>query len=274
MEKFWSLYVHIVSKELTGLSHDKYYVGITGREPEKRWMVNGHGYQGKSHDVFWNDIKKYGWDNIKHKVILTNLTEEHALEVERLYIQIFRSNNPEYGYNQNDGGFGGNVKPLVPVVQYDSDGNYIKTWDSGAEAARAMGVSRGVISHAVKSHYTVKGYQWEYVNAPNPGPFVKRTGKTPNNRGPRPNKQGANAYQARKVVLLNTKNIYNCIKDAESATNANRGNITQCCKLKQGSSGRDQNRKRLVWRYYEDYLLMSQKEIEDAVEKAQHPNHR
>ena len=272
MANNWSLYVHIIPKEITGLSHDKYYVGITSKNPRKRWG-NGNGYQRKGMEIFWNEIKKYGWNNIRHVVLLQNLTKEHASEMERLYIQIFRSNNPEYGYNKNAGGFGGNAKPLVPVVQYDLRGNYIKTWNSCAEAARAVGASRSEISHVLKlGNRTSKGYQWRYVGQFAPGPYKKLTGY--NSRGPRPNMQGANSYQAKKVVLLNTEEIFGCIKDAEENTNANRTNIVQCCKLKQGSSGRDGNRKRLVWRYYNDYINMTQEEIHAAVEKAQHPNHR
>ena len=267
----WSLYVHIIPKELTGLSHDKYYVGITGREPQKRWLSNGHGYQGKAKDIFWNDIKKYGWKNIIHKVILTGLTEEHALEMERLYIQVFRSNNPEYGYNGNCGGFGGNVKPLVPVIQYDLDGNFIKRWESGAEAARAIGVDLGRITAATKNNSTVKGYQFKRADAPAPGKYQKRTGFV--STGPRPQCRGENNVSSKKVVLLNTGEIFVSIRDACKKTGANINTVSKCCIRKKGSSGRDHNRKRLVWRFYQDYAVMSQNEIKDIVEQAQHPNH-
>lgn len=267
MENTYTLYVHIVPKEITGFSHDKYYVGITKNKPEERWNNGGHGYNRKG-SLLWPIIQQYGWDKIIHRIILTNLSKEHAFEMERLYIKIFRSNEFEYGYNGNDGGFGGNVKPLVPIVQYDLQGNYLKTWTSCAEAARSVGAPRSEIAHVAKSNRTSKGFQWKYITSPPPGPYKKHTsGKS----GPRINKQGANAYQSLKVILLNTGQEYSCIKEAAKETGASKYNISKCCKLKKGSSGRDENRKRLVWRFYEDYIIMTQQEIYDAIEKAQHP---
>ena len=53
----------------------KVYIGITGIEPEKRWR-KGWGYNHNTY--FINAVKKYGWDNIKHEIIDTNLTKEEA----------------------------------------------------------------------------------------------------------------------------------------------------------------------------------------------------
>ena len=41
-DKKWTVYVHIVPKELSGYEWDKYYVGITSNEVNKRWK-NGQG---------------------------------------------------------------------------------------------------------------------------------------------------------------------------------------------------------------------------------------
>lgn len=38
----WTVYVHIIPKELSGYDWDKYYVGITSQLPSKRWK-NGSG---------------------------------------------------------------------------------------------------------------------------------------------------------------------------------------------------------------------------------------
>ena len=67
----WTVYVHIVPKELSSYKNDKYYVGVTGRKPEIRWN-NGKNYR---HLVFKNAIDKYGWNNIKHEIIAENLTK-------------------------------------------------------------------------------------------------------------------------------------------------------------------------------------------------------
>ena len=61
----------------------KVYIGITSKPVEKRWL-NGRGYARNEH--FWNAIKKYGWENIEHRVLVSGLSKEEASEVEKMYI--------------------------------------------------------------------------------------------------------------------------------------------------------------------------------------------
>jgi group I intron endonuclease len=79
----------------------KIYVGITGKKPEERWL-NGRGYRRNNH--FWNAIKKYGWENIRHKILESGLSREEAGLFERWYISAFNSADPAYGYNLTYGG--------------------------------------------------------------------------------------------------------------------------------------------------------------------------
>lgn len=79
----------------------KVYVGITSKPVEQRWL-NGRGYKRNEH--FWNAICKYGWENIKHEILLTGLTREQASQAERNYISLFRSAIPANGYNLTEGG--------------------------------------------------------------------------------------------------------------------------------------------------------------------------
>lgn len=55
------------------------YYGITSSEPNKRW-ANGHGYSGQS--VMGAAVKKYGWNNIRHEVLASGLSEEDAKRIE------------------------------------------------------------------------------------------------------------------------------------------------------------------------------------------------
>ena len=56
-ERKWKVYMHVVPKELSGYSYDKYYIGITQQRLTKRWQ-HGEGY---THCVlFYKAIKKYG----------------------------------------------------------------------------------------------------------------------------------------------------------------------------------------------------------------------
>ena len=92
MKKFW-VYIHTCP-------NGKKYVGVTGRDPESRWL-KGRGYCQNKH--FYSAILKYGWDNITHEVFEVDSEEEmYRKEVE--LISFYHSNDPEYGYNCSTGG--------------------------------------------------------------------------------------------------------------------------------------------------------------------------
>lgn len=153
-EKRWTVYIHISPS-------NKYYVGITSRNPTDRWGRNGKGYQNKCHH-FWNAIQKYGWDNIQHRIILENLTRREAELAERYLIKFFQSSNKKYGYNISKGGTGGNQKKTYPVKMYDKDGGFIAEYESAAECARIIGIPRSPITRCCKHGGTTHGYMFCY----------------------------------------------------------------------------------------------------------------
>lgn len=83
----------------------KVYIGITSQRLEKRWQ-NGNGYIHNDH--FTKAIKRYGWQNIKHDVLFENLTIQDAYKKEIELISYYKSNDPNYGYNNSSGGEGAN----------------------------------------------------------------------------------------------------------------------------------------------------------------------
>jgi len=97
-DKCYTVYMHVCP-------NNKKYIGITKQLPEKRWK-GGVGYRTQEH--FKRAIKKYGWKNIKHKILFTNLTKEEACNKEIELIKKYKSNNYKYGYNVSSGGDGAN----------------------------------------------------------------------------------------------------------------------------------------------------------------------
>lgn len=75
--------------------NNKVYIGQT-LDTQKRWN-NGNGY--KSNKNMYEDIQKYGWNNITKRIVYDNLTYEQSLEKEKELIIHYKSNLPEYGYN-------------------------------------------------------------------------------------------------------------------------------------------------------------------------------
>lgn len=90
-----TLYVHITPS-------NKYYIGITQKPIKERWGANGKGYYGQQ--LFYRAIKKYGWNNIQHIILMENLDREEACECEKYLIAKYHTTDPRYGYNISYGG--------------------------------------------------------------------------------------------------------------------------------------------------------------------------
>ena len=85
----------------TNLLNKKKYIGITSNNPHIRW-ANGNGYHHNSY--FSNAIKKYGWDNFSHKILVEGVDEDYAKALEKFLILIYHTNDKRYGYNLSSGG--------------------------------------------------------------------------------------------------------------------------------------------------------------------------
>ena len=81
----------------------KRYIGITSQTVERRWQ-KGFGYAYGDNDYFFNAIKKYGWDNIKHEILFTGLTKSEAEEKEIELIAKYNTTSRDCGYNRETGG--------------------------------------------------------------------------------------------------------------------------------------------------------------------------
>jgi group I intron endonuclease len=101
-EKKFCVYKHV-------FPNGKLYFGITSKAPNKRWQ-NGTGYDSKHQPVVYNAIKKYGWENIKHIIMVDNISYSEACEKEQALIKKYKTNckryGNDYGYNMTDGGEG------------------------------------------------------------------------------------------------------------------------------------------------------------------------
>ena len=92
-----SIYRHI-------FPNGKVYIGQTCQKPEYRWN-NGRGY--KTSPFIFNAINKYGWDNIEHQILFSNLDQLNADIIEEdliyYYKQIGKSYNLANGGSVNRG---------------------------------------------------------------------------------------------------------------------------------------------------------------------------
>lgn len=79
----------------------KRYIGQTCVKPEIRWR-GGRRYSG----LMGRAVKKYGWENIKHEILCTDLSQDAANEAEIKLIAEYDTTNPNKGYNITVGGDG------------------------------------------------------------------------------------------------------------------------------------------------------------------------
>lgn len=244
MEKF-KLYIHISPSW-------KCYVGITSLEIKDRWGKNGNGYKSQ---YFGRAIKKYGWNNFLHIIVADELSKSEACEMEKLFVQCLKSNNPNYGYNISVGGdcvnlgmhHTDNVKKRIAdrfsiqVDQYGKNGEFIKRWESMRNVERELGIDASAIAKCCKGVYgTSKGFVWRYKGDSFKKYEIEKI---------RESSQKIKVKQfSKEGKLIKT---WNSISDAAAAIGVSSGMISQCCKGKRGRktvSG-------FVWRYENDEFL-------------------
>lgn len=250
MENNYCVYKHTAP-------NGKVYIGITGRNPKTRWK-NGRGYAG-SNPHFTSAIEKYGWQNIKHDILLDHLTSEQAKSFEQMYIAMYQSNNREFGYNKTSGG-DENCKPndetlekmrsnqwtMRPVDQYTLDGRYINSYRSGAEADRAIHANaQCAIRSANGSCLSAHGYIWIYSDDPNKEQLleerVKRISEGVKNSRSRPIMQ----FTKTGNFVAEHKNI----TDAGRSINRLPAHISQC------ADGARISAHGFIWLYADDVHL-------------------
>lgn len=217
----------------------KVYIGITGQNPEKRWN-RGNGYRANKH--FWNAIKRYGWDNIRHEILHCGITKEEACLHEIELIAKHKSNNSDFGYNNSDGG----EKPSNGSKRTDSEKRHLSEIFKGR-----------VISEETRKRMS--------ESAKNRNPETRRRKQTEETRRKLSEAHKglkiadetkrklsiANSYErnasARSVEQYTLSGeyvaTYSCIKEAAEKTGASRTHISSVC------SGRRRRSGGFVWKY-------------------------
>lgn len=218
-DNIWTVYIHIIPKEITGYSNDKYYVGLTKRSVRKRWQSNGNGYKGQG---FYKAIQKYGWNNIIHKILAENLTSIQAQQLEVNLINILHSKDYRYGYNESDGGEG-------------IDG-FCMSEERKRQSSEAL--------HALWQDPDFRTKEME-------------------------RRMGGNNGNAKRIVLLNNLQIYDCISDAAAEWGIDRTTIYNMINKKFFFTRKlDYEGRPLVFVLYDEFLQLSSNEIDNILSNA------
>lgn len=157
--KTYYIYVHTCPDLCT-------YVRMS-TNPKQRWN-KGKGY--KENKPFYQAIKKFGWDNIKHEIIAETQYGWAARVIERIVITHFKSLQKCYNENNIERVLLEKNKsirkiPLKKVGQYNPQtGELINKFESIREATKYTDVTdSGIRSCCVGKIKTSGGFMWKYI---------------------------------------------------------------------------------------------------------------
>ena len=123
---------------------NKVYIGITSKTLNERARYNGCGYDRCIY--FAKAINKYGWENFTSEILAQDLTEDEAKRLEKYYIKLYDSTNPEKGYNISAGGQGNLIYDEKKIVELWNNGLSIK------EITEQIGCCVPVIQNALEKN--------------------------------------------------------------------------------------------------------------------------
>lgn len=186
----YKVYIHIFPNQ-------KVYIGVTKQKPEYRWR-NGKKYN--SNEYMTNAIKKYGWENIEHKILYDGLSKNQAEIKEKELIKKYKSNIRDFGYNILEGG---NISTGM------------------TEKGKQQMINKNKGKHRSLNTEFKKGHK----------PWT--TGKKMSNEFKRKLSEshlGQIAWNRRKIICLENNVIYSSMKEASQKLNVNEAGISKVCR--------------------------------------------
>ena len=213
------------------LINQKIYIGITKRIPEVRWGKDGKNY--KNSPVFYNAIKKYGWDNFSHEVLFTNLTKEEACQKEIELIKEYKTQEIEHGYNVLSGG------------------NHFSMPDSVKKHLSKMLMGnqngKGKICSEEKKQKISLAQKGKTLSEEHKRNISKsKIGKTHKPISQEARKKIADKHVKKKVLCVTNNTVYESIQECARQLNLDATNICAVCK------GKHKMHKGYIFKYFDD----------------------
>jgi group I intron endonuclease len=266
--------------------NDKIYIGKTIQNYKLRWndhKCNAFTKNIKNH--FYNSIRKYGWDNFDKYIIFQTEEIEDKLEIDKViiekeiyFINLFESNNSNFGYNHTIGGDGicgykhteeskqkmsikrkGELHPNFgnfnnstshSVLQFDLNLNLVNSWPSMAEISRQLGYNDNNISRCCSGQLqTYMNFIWikscdfseEKLES-----YRNRINEIKNN---------GSKYAVKSKKVLQYDFIGNFIKSWTSCAIAAKDFKCDGSLISGAASGKFTHGKNFIWIYEKDFTL-------------------
>lgn len=230
--------------------NQKIYIGITSRDPKKRWN-NGYGYIQNKH--FYNAIQKYGWGNIKKEILYCGLSEEEAYSIEIKLISDLRTNESKFGYNKSFGG-----EKTVKGLHWKRTKESIQKSAEKRKGRKATEETKQKLSESLKKYYKnhdsyIKGKSLSEETKIKISNSLKKWNKehaSPNKGKTRKREnweiEKVSRGHYKRIVCLETNIIYESIKQASELNKIDSSSLSKVCKgLRETAGG-------YHWRYQKD----------------------
>lgn len=241
------------------------YVGQTCQSTlSARSQKNGKDYENCTY--FYNAIQKYGWNNFEAEIIASNLTHDEADKFEMTLIRELNTMDKNIGYNIAPGGrtnAGGmnlidmtdkRYGKLKVIERAENDQTKEVYWVCKCDCGNKIVCTGDLLRKGFKTSCGCEN------NHP------KNFDKIIFNK----NATGGSNGNAKPVICLNTKEFFECIKDAAKKYGISYHSIGDCCNKRTKSSGKDHNGNKLVWVFKSEYVNMTEKDIDDMFYRANH----
>lgn len=118
----------MVVYKITNLINNKVYIGVTKNKLKTRWNRHLRDCNYGSQFYLYKAMRKYGTIHFKIECIDDSAkTIEELGEKEKYYIQKYKSNNSDYGYNSDEGRYMKNYETSGKSLITNSDVVFIRT---------------------------------------------------------------------------------------------------------------------------------------------------
>ena len=209
----------------------KVYIGMTSMRLKDRWK-SGKGY--KTCILLNRAIEKYGWENFEHEVLFENLTKEEAEAKEIELIKLYKSTDPEYGYNIENGGYS-HGKHSAETLRKMSENRKGKCVGKDNPFYHKRHSKEWIETHLKGEHnpmYGIRGEEHPRYGIRHTKESIQKMsdskmGKYTGEENPR----------AIKVRCVETGEVFGCIKEACEKTGANNACVSDVIHGRRKTSG-------------------------------------
>lgn len=247
--------------KIENLVNGKVYIGQTVQSPKRRESAHKRNLRKGIHDndflqKAWN---KYGEENFKFSIV-EKCTESNIDNLEVKWINFYRNKNVSYNLESGgktnkkihkstkekmskitkSHGWIGGKHPCAKKVICINTG---KIYSSVIEASNDIGCNYDNVHQVcLGNNLSAKGidgnyYQFSYYNK---GEIYKL-------------KQLKNIKEPKKVICINTKEIFSSTQEASKATGALQSKISLACNGKRKHAGRMPNGDYIAWEFLDNY---------------------